>query len=268
MVHHEFVPPGHTANGHFYVHVLYRLRDTARRKRHDRWQGEWFLHHDNAPSHTSLVVQQFLFEKAFLSSPNHRTLRISLRVTFGCSWLWKWASRGRVSQPWRTSNQMRRPNSGRFQKNPSVGASNSDRTDGTSVCVRKVIRWTVSYVLPLQCYTTIPWTFWLPLIYFIYARYILNNHYIDTILSCILPTINTYPGFSGRKANQLSPTPEWSNSGLSRVTKSLCGKVLTSSPVIQRKKQTTNRMNFDVLVTVHLSIILVIKQLNAQNLVL
>jgi len=42
--------------------------------------------------------------KAFLSSPNHRTLRISLRVTFGCSLLWKWASRGRVSQPWKTSN--------------------------------------------------------------------------------------------------------------------------------------------------------------------
>jgi len=35
--------------------------------------------------------------KAFLSSPNHRTLWISLRVTFGCSLFWKWASWGRVS---------------------------------------------------------------------------------------------------------------------------------------------------------------------------
>jgi hypothetical protein len=26
-------------------------------------QGQWFLHHDSAPSHTSLVVQQFLAEK-------------------------------------------------------------------------------------------------------------------------------------------------------------------------------------------------------------
>jgi len=34
------------------------------RKRRDKWQGEWFLHHDNAPSHTSLVVQQFLTEKS------------------------------------------------------------------------------------------------------------------------------------------------------------------------------------------------------------
>jgi hypothetical protein len=25
---------------------------------------EWILHHDNAPSHTSLVVQQFLAEKS------------------------------------------------------------------------------------------------------------------------------------------------------------------------------------------------------------
>jgi hypothetical protein len=37
-------------------------------------QGQWFLHWDNALSHVSLVVQQFL------SSLNYRTLRISLRV--------------------------------------------------------------------------------------------------------------------------------------------------------------------------------------------
>ena len=29
----------------------------------DKWQGEWFLHHDNTPSHTSLV-QQFLAKKS------------------------------------------------------------------------------------------------------------------------------------------------------------------------------------------------------------
>jgi hypothetical protein len=44
--------------------------------------GQWFLHHDNASSHTSLVVQQFL------SSPSHRTLRISLPVAFGSSLHW------------------------------------------------------------------------------------------------------------------------------------------------------------------------------------
>jgi len=65
VVHHEFVPPGQTVNGHFYVQVLQRLRDAVRRKRRDKWQEEWFLHHDNPSSHTSLVVQQFLAEKSF-----------------------------------------------------------------------------------------------------------------------------------------------------------------------------------------------------------
>jgi hypothetical protein len=40
-----------------------RLSNAVRRKRRDKWQGQRFLHHDNAPSHTSLVVQQFLAEK-------------------------------------------------------------------------------------------------------------------------------------------------------------------------------------------------------------
>jgi len=56
VVHHEFVPPGQTVNSHFYVQVLQMLRDAVRRKRRDKWQGEWFLHHGKASSHTSLVV--------------------------------------------------------------------------------------------------------------------------------------------------------------------------------------------------------------------
>jgi hypothetical protein len=39
-------------------------------------QGQWFLHHDNAQSHTSLVVQQFLL------LPNHYTLRMTLAVPY------------------------------------------------------------------------------------------------------------------------------------------------------------------------------------------
>jgi hypothetical protein len=45
------------------VQVLHRLRDAVRSKRPEKWQDEFFLHHDNAPSHTSLVVKQFLAEK-------------------------------------------------------------------------------------------------------------------------------------------------------------------------------------------------------------
>jgi transposase len=52
-----------SVTGHFYVQGLQRLREAVRKKRPDSWHGQWFLHHDNAPSHTSLVVQQFLAEK-------------------------------------------------------------------------------------------------------------------------------------------------------------------------------------------------------------
>jgi hypothetical protein len=45
------------------VQVLQRLHEAVHRKQHDKWQGQWFLHHDNAPSHTSLVVQQFFAKK-------------------------------------------------------------------------------------------------------------------------------------------------------------------------------------------------------------
>ncbi|PNF39739.1 hypothetical protein B7P43_G04773 [Cryptotermes secundus] len=52
-----------TVTGHFYVQVLQRLHDAVQRKRCDKWRGQWFLHHNNALSHTSLVVQQFLTKK-------------------------------------------------------------------------------------------------------------------------------------------------------------------------------------------------------------
>ena len=60
IVHKEFVPSGQTVNGKFYCEVLKRLREGIRRKRPDKWKNNWFLHHDNAPAHTSLVFRQFL----------------------------------------------------------------------------------------------------------------------------------------------------------------------------------------------------------------
>jgi hypothetical protein len=71
-----------------------------------------------------------------VSAPSHRTLRISLRATVGCSLLSKRASRGHVSQPWRASNRTRRPNSGGLQQKPSARASNSGRMDGARVCAQ------------------------------------------------------------------------------------------------------------------------------------
>jgi histone-lysine N-methyltransferase SETMAR len=58
IVHKEFLPPGQTVNGKFYCEVLKRLRESIRRKRPDKWKNNnWFLHHDNAPVHASIVVR-------------------------------------------------------------------------------------------------------------------------------------------------------------------------------------------------------------------
>jgi len=37
------------------------LRESVRQKRPEKWRdGDWILHHDNAPEHTSQLVQQVL----------------------------------------------------------------------------------------------------------------------------------------------------------------------------------------------------------------
>jgi len=59
-VHKEFIPPGQTINGKFYCEVLKQLRDGIQLKHPDKWKNNnQFLHHENKPAHTSLVVQQF-----------------------------------------------------------------------------------------------------------------------------------------------------------------------------------------------------------------
>jgi transposase len=48
---------------------LKRLREGIRRKRPNKWQNNWFLHHDNGPAHTSLVARQSLTSKNFTVIP-------------------------------------------------------------------------------------------------------------------------------------------------------------------------------------------------------
>ena len=44
-----------------YIDILRRLRDAIRRKRPEKWKtNSWFLHHDNAPAHRSVLGQEFL----------------------------------------------------------------------------------------------------------------------------------------------------------------------------------------------------------------
>jgi len=47
------------------------MRVGIRRKRPDKWKkNNWFLHHDTAPAHTSLVVRQFLTYKNITVIPH------------------------------------------------------------------------------------------------------------------------------------------------------------------------------------------------------
>jgi histone-lysine N-methyltransferase SETMAR len=71
IIHKEFVPPVQTVNGKFYCEVLKWLRVGIWRKRPDKWKkNNWLLHHDNAPAHTSLIVQQFLTSKNITVIPH------------------------------------------------------------------------------------------------------------------------------------------------------------------------------------------------------
>ena len=69
IVHKEFVPPGQTVNQTFYLQVLERLRNRVRRVRGEI-ADKWFLHHDNAPSHTSFAVREFLAQNKITTLPH------------------------------------------------------------------------------------------------------------------------------------------------------------------------------------------------------
>jgi len=71
IVHKKFVPPGQTLNGKFYCEVLRQLRENVRRKRSEMWKnGNWLLHHNNAPAHTSLIVREFLIKNNITTVPH------------------------------------------------------------------------------------------------------------------------------------------------------------------------------------------------------
>ena len=63
IIHKESVPPGQTVNQTFYWEVLERLEKRVARV----WPGiahTWMVHHDNAPCHTAVSVNEFLAEKS------------------------------------------------------------------------------------------------------------------------------------------------------------------------------------------------------------
>jgi len=65
VVHYEFLPPGQTVNKEYYLNVMRHLREAIRQKRPELWaDNSWFLHHDNAPSHTALVLRDFFIKNS------------------------------------------------------------------------------------------------------------------------------------------------------------------------------------------------------------
>jgi len=67
-VHKEFVPQGQTVNKQYYREVLERLRKRFLCIRPDI-ADTWMLHHDNAPYHTAISVNEFLAKKGISLVP-------------------------------------------------------------------------------------------------------------------------------------------------------------------------------------------------------
>jgi len=71
IVHKEFVPAGQTVNSGFSCDVLWGLCENVRRRRPKLWREQtWQLHHDNTPSHTSVLTQQFLAKNKMAVIPH------------------------------------------------------------------------------------------------------------------------------------------------------------------------------------------------------
>jgi histone-lysine N-methyltransferase SETMAR len=61
IVHHSYAPEGQTINNEYYLEVIYHLCDAVGCKRPNLWASRnWQLHHDNAPAHSSHLIQSFL----------------------------------------------------------------------------------------------------------------------------------------------------------------------------------------------------------------
>jgi len=81
-LHKEFVPAGQNVKFGFYCDVLRRLHENMRRGSPKLWREQtWLLHHDNALSHTSAFIHQFLAQNKRLSSPTQDTPLIWHPVT-------------------------------------------------------------------------------------------------------------------------------------------------------------------------------------------
>jgi len=133
FVHREFVPPGQTVNQEFHLEVLKWLTENVWRERPELWRSsDWFLHHDNAPTHTALSVTRYL-------APLGRTIvrchpPYSLDLAPCDFFLFPTMKKTlKVLPPWRSWKQLRRRHSTTSSFSSSRDASHSRKKDWTSV---------------------------------------------------------------------------------------------------------------------------------------
>ena len=129
----EFVPRNATVNSEHYKGLLQRLRNDVRRKWREKWANSLILHHDNAPCHTSLLVQQILSNKNITVCLIHLIHWIWHHATSGSSPKSKWPWKVNVLNQFRTLRQPRQPNLRHSRKRISRTASESSKNNGISV---------------------------------------------------------------------------------------------------------------------------------------
>jgi len=71
IIHKEYVPPGQTGNQTLYRKVLERLRKRVACVQPGITRA-WMLHHDNAPCHMAVSINEFLAEKSIPVVPQPR----------------------------------------------------------------------------------------------------------------------------------------------------------------------------------------------------
>jgi hypothetical protein len=127
------VPTGQTANSGFYYDVLWWLRENVQRHHPELWQEQtWLLHHDNAPSQTSIPTQKFLTKHKMAVIPHHTPL-IWHPVTssYFQKLNWSWKDAGLL--PLRRSRPNHSESLTHWQKRSSRKHSKNEGDGGTGV---------------------------------------------------------------------------------------------------------------------------------------
>jgi hypothetical protein len=105
---------------------LKQLREGIRHKHPDKLENNWFLHHDNMPAHTSLIVRQFLTSKNITVTPQLPVHLALPPATFSYSPRWNYGWKAIVLTRLRRSTQ----NHKRLSKHSYLRTSRDAQNNG------------------------------------------------------------------------------------------------------------------------------------------